>query len=77
MSMIKCNNCGYEYNGAVLVMCPHCLSKQWASDPNFISAKHDPAQLPKAEKTFRSVVTPDFVADLPAFTNYAAQSGQW
>jgi len=58
-------------------MCPHCLSKRWESDPNFIAEKHDPGLLPKAEKSFRSVVTPEFVANLDEFTRYAAFSGQW
>src|SRR5947207_1838168 len=77
MSMIKCNNCGHEYDGAVLVMCPRCLSKQWAGEANLITEKHDPDLLPKADKCFRSVVTPDLVANLEQFTAYAAESGQW
>jgi hypothetical protein len=75
--MITCSNCKSPYEGSRYPSCPLCLSKQWESTPDFIRPKHDPAYLPSGSKKFRSVLTPDFVANKNEFLEYAAASGEW
>ena len=75
MSMIKCNTCGVEYDGVNSPICPDCLANQWASSPTFIKDKHDPTLLPLSAEDFRSVLSHEFIEDMPIFTTYAAHHG--
>lgn len=77
MNMIKCNKCGKSFNGKNYPICPDCLSKRWASTSTFVKDKHDPSALPLSANGFRSVLSNEFVNDIPAFTEYAAYNGSW
>ena len=77
MSLIKCTTCGVKFNGDRTPLCPKCLATRWKSTAEFIKKKHDPKFLPKAEPSYRSVLSWEFVHNIDEFTEYAACSGTW
>jgi len=77
MSLLQCRKCSTRWYGNVLPTCPTCQSEAWATSPYFIDDKHDPEHLATTYKSFRSVLSHDFVNRVDEFAAYASASGSW
>lgn len=77
MAMLTCGKCGYVRDGSKSPFCPACLEHDWNYSPGFIRPKHDPRLLPNVYKTYRSIVTMDFITDQQAYINALAYSGEY
>jgi hypothetical protein len=77
MTIITCSNCGRAWDASFTPCCPQCQSTNWQNAPTMIRPKHDPSLLPSGSTSYRSVLTPELVANVSQFFDYAATSGTW
>lgn len=77
MALIKCPKCGTERDGKIEPVCINCLVEKWQNTKDFIKPKHNPTLLPWSMKTFRSVVTYDFVTNPNLLISSIAHNGAY
>lgn len=77
MSQIVCPKCLSAFDGEIHPECPECLGNIWTNSPGFVKAKHDPSQLPSPMPQFRTVLSHEFVDNLPDFAGSATKMGTW
>lgn len=75
MSLLTCNKCGATWEGTGTPTCPNCLAQHWSSVTGMIRPKHDPANLPSASTSFRSVLPGEFAERADEYYRPAAYGG--
>lgn len=77
MSLVRCCCCDTYWRAESSPECPNCIAERWLADPSFLRQKHDPAALPYAVGSYRSVASHEVANNLPAYVHRLAQAGEW
>ena len=77
MSFLDCAMCRAAFNASRTPICPQCLVQSWLRCERFVRPKHDPRKLPLRWESYRSVLSPSFVAEPAPHLEDAALRGHW